>query len=193
MAIRNSTILDQIAPFNATRFDTCMAYFCERHGRELTQYDMVKLHLMTDIFHALEHGKPVIGGSVQAWDFGPVIDQAYRRVKHWDYSHDETGSHPETLRISNRSGSSCKFTNSVSVDSDEFSESELNAMKRAWDSFMHMSWNESQQFFHQDSFVGQAWLKARQEQRNIDWDDIIDEYDREYGTNHQHIKALIRF
>jgi uncharacterized phage-associated protein len=193
MATEKSTILDQIAPFNATRFDLCMAYYCQRYKRELTQYDMVKLHLMTDIFHTLEQAKPVVGGSVQAWDFGPVIDQAYRRIKHWDYSHDETGSQPDTLRILNRRGNSCEFINSQQIDKAEFTDSELNAMERAWDSFMHMNWNESQRFFHEDSFIGRSWSKARQERRNIDWDDIIDEYDKEHGTNHTHIKALIRF
>lgn len=193
MQTKDNPILDQIAPFNEIRFDVCMAYLSQRYDRGLTQYDMVKLHLMTDIFHMLNQAKPVIGGQVQAWDLGPVVPNAYNRVMHWAYQHDESGFQPDILKIVTRRGKSCEFTNSGQIDESEFSKSELVAMERAWDAIMHLGWNESQDYLHKTSFVGRAWSKARQEHRNIEWDEVIDEYDRENQTDHNHIKALIRF
>lgn len=186
-------ILDQISPFNEARFDDCMAYLSQKHERALTQYDMVKLHLMTDFFHSLERGKPVIGGPVEAWDFGPVVPDAYNRIRHWTYKHDEEGFQPDALSIVSQSGKSWQFQNSKKIDPREFSQSELDALDKAWKTIMKLTWNQSQEFFHGASFVGRAWSKARAQKRNIDWQELIDEYDKEHGTDHKHIKVLLRF
>lgn len=185
--------LNQISPFNEVRFDVCMAYLSRKHGRSLTQYDMVKLHLMTDVFHTLEHGKPVIGGAVQAWDFGPLVPDAYNRLRHWTYKFDESGFQPESLSIVDRRGRSWEFLATQPVDAADFSPSELAAMDRAWDAIMGLDWTESQAYFHERSFVGRAWSHARREGRDMDWNEIIDEYDAEHRTDHGHIKSLIRF
>ncbi len=193
MTMDNPPILDQIAPFNEVRFDACMAYLSQQHSRTLTQYDMVKLHLMTDVFHTLKHAKPVIGGPIQAWDLGPVVPDAYNRIMRWTYRHEESGFQPDSFQIIDRCGKSWEFKSSQEISRAEFSESEIEAMEQAWNAFMHLTWEQSQDYFHEKSFVGRAWAKARAEGSSMEWDEVIDEYDRENRTDHSHIKALIRF
>lgn len=186
-------VLNQLLPFNESRFDACMAYLSAKHSRDLTQYDMVKLHVMTDIFHALEHGKPVIGGALDAWQFGPLVEKAYNRVRRWRFVVDETGEQPEFFEFVGQKGAADRFRAREPVNDEDLSPSEVKAMTKAWDVIMSLDWSESQDYFHSDStFIGRAWKKAREARVGVDWDDIIDEYDRQFDENHAHIKRLVR-
>lgn len=183
--------LSQISPFNEARFDACMRYLSSQHTRPLDQYEMMKLHVMTDIFHTLRYGAPVIGGSLDAWTFGPVVAEAYARVRRWIKEYDRLGQEPDGFVFSYEDARSRAFEASSAPSDDEFSQSEVQAMNEAWELVTKMDFGESQRYFHSSSFVGKAWQRARQEDRPVDWDDIIDEYDQEYGTDHTHIKTLV--
>jgi len=177
--------LSQLMPFNEHRFDSCMALLSSKHNQELTQYDMVKLHVMTDIFHTLKHGKPVIGGPLSRWPRGPVVKEAYNRVRHWGHEWDKNDAQPDLFRILRKKNKSFYFKPIVSVGQDEFSPSELTAMEEAWKAVMTKDWSGSQKFFHDDStFVGRAWKAAGGDGTPIDWRDVV----RAYQATHPEYK-----
>ena len=186
--------LSQLMPFNEHRFDACLAYLAAKHNEVLTQRQMVKLHVMIDVYHVLEHGRPVIGGALGRWDGGPVVQRAFNRVKRWWYRFSETGAQPENFCVSQGINRRIDYRSSAEISDDEFSPSELQAMEKAWGVVTSMSYAESKAFFHDpDNFMGRAWQNARRERRDLDWDEIIDAYDEDKGTDHSHIKTLIRF
>src|SRR5690606_20325282 len=103
-----------------------------KHNQPLTQYHMVKLHVMIDFLHLLYYGCPVIGGALERWKHGPVVQRAYNRVALWGRRYDEGGIQPETFEIVSKDGKAWKFTPSAPVDPDEFSKTELHVMDEAW-------------------------------------------------------------
>ena len=146
-----------------------MAFLSSKHNQELTQYDMVKLHVMIDIFHTLQQGKPVIGGSLSKWPHGPVVKAAYNRVRSWGHEWDKNQAQPEVFRIQRKVKKSFYYKAIVPFDQDEFSPSELSAMEEAWKVVMTRGWSNSQKFFHDDSsFIGRAWNAAGADGTPID-------------------------
>ena len=189
-------ILSQLAPFNEHRFDQAMVYFSRKYGRKLSQYDMMKLHVMTDVFHVLETAKPAIGGSLESWQYGPVVRAAYNRVAKWWHDYDRTGRQPEFFRLVEQDGNAKRFEAATDVDEDDFSDAEKTAMDAAWKAMKDLleDWNRAERFFHDPkaSFIGKAWQKAKAKGRKaIDWIDIIDAYDQFHDTDHSHIKTLM--
>src|SRR4051794_15408033 len=73
-------VLSQITPFNQHRFDAVIRYLSARHGRTLTQNDIVKIHVMTDVYHVIDYGMPVMGGQLEPWKHGAVVQRAYNRI-----------------------------------------------------------------------------------------------------------------
>lgn len=179
-------------PFNDCQFDKAMLWLSSRHG-PLTQYDMVKLHIMTDVFHVLAHGRPVIGGSLERWKNGAVVRPAYGRLRRL-IVHYEMGKETGDFLVAPTNGNAYTFQPKPEtvVDADDFSQSELDAMECAWQAIGGMNWNRSQQYMHDpSSFMGVAWTAAGQENSPIDWISIIDAFDRQHRTDHSHIKSLI--
>ncbi len=172
-----------------------MAYFGTKYGRKLSQYDMMKLHILSDIFHTLETGSPMIGGSLEPWKHGPVVKNAYNRVACWAYRYDQTGEQPDRFRLVDQQGNSNRFEPTAPPDEDDFSDTEKAAMQKAWETVIPLldNWNKCERFFHAPdaSFIGCAWANATQAGRDIDWHDIVDCYDRFHQTDHSHIKTLM--
>lgn len=186
-------VLNQLTPFNEHRFDACMTYLAREHGRSLTQYEMVKLHIMADVFHVLEYGTPIIGGSVERWPHGPVVRRAYNRLMGWWRRFQETGEQSEQFSAEPYQNKQVIFSPKKQTDFDDLSESEIDALEKAWDTISRMDWTRSQSFFHDpEFFMGRAWSNARAEGRPIDWLEIIDAYDESTGEDHSHIKRMIR-
>lgn len=188
--------LSQLAPFNEHRFDAIMAYFSRKYGRKLSQYDMMKLHVMTDVFHVLQTAKPVIGGSLEPWQYGPVVRPAYHRVAKWWHDFDRTGKHPESFRLVEQDGNAKRFEAAVEIDEDDFSDSEKAAMHAAWESVKDLldNWSRAERFFHhaEGSFIGRAWHQAKSAGRPVmDWNEIIDCFDEMNHTDHSRIKTLM--
>src|ERR1035437_7268175 len=123
--------LSQLLPFNESRFDACMAYLARKHQRLLTKYDMVKLHVMTDIYHVVEQGKPVIGGSISAWTFGPVVGKAFNRLTFWEKQYNKNGVEPENFRFAGGEGRYPEFDAKLNVDEEEFSKTERDGVAAA--------------------------------------------------------------
>jgi uncharacterized phage-associated protein len=185
--------LTQIMPFNECRFNACMAYLARRHQRNLTKYEMIKLHILIDVCHVQEHAKPIIGGTFSPWQFGPVEARAYKRLRAWEYKFVETGAEPEAFHLVG-DGNDLQFDPRNAVDEDDFSKSELMAMETAWRRVMSMNWKESQDFFHSpQNPIGLAWTNARKENRDLDWDEIVDASGRLDGLATSAIKTLIRY
>ena len=186
-------MVSQLAPFNQIQFDRCMRWFASHHGPQ-TQYDLVKLHVMTDVFHVLAHGKPVIGGEFLKWTNGPVPSPAFGRLHRFIARH-EQGKPEDVFEISPTQGKAYTFAlpSGQKVDEDEFSPSEIAAMNRAWNEIGCMTWQESQDYFHlaEDSFMGKAYEEAGAKNAPLDWNTIIDAYDERSEENHEHIKSLI--
>jgi hypothetical protein len=191
--------VSQLQPFNEHRFDSAIALLSQKHGRPVSKYEAVKLHMLADVFHTLTTGTPIIGGTLQPWPNGPVIEEAYERLDDWCTRFDYMGEMPDGFEIT-----ACKnlrfLSPTFSPDAGDFSASELESLNRAWSLFIPMmddgynGYMKSQEFFHSDeTFIGRAYNRAKQAGRDIDWNDIIDAYDALHGTDHEHIKALIQF
>lgn len=191
--------LSQLQPFNEARFDSAIAYLVRKNQRPLSKYEIVKLHVLMDIIHTLGHGSPIIGGKLEAWDLGPVVDEAYARLETWcnqlEYDDGELDNFTVEVR-GKRKYLSPKFT----ADPEDFSASELQAMEQAWAQFIPMmdrgftGYKESREYFHSDdTYIGRAYNKAKAESRDIDWNDIIDAYDQIHQTDHSDIKLLMQF
>jgi hypothetical protein len=182
---------DQLSPFNQHQFDRCMRWFAARHG-ELTQYQLVKLHVMTDVFHVLETGLPVIGGRFRRWKLGPVVPNGWHRTRQYVQQF-EAGSRPPALSVRPTDGSAYRYSvpEDAETEEQEFSASEVRAMERAWAEVGELSWEESHRYFHTpESFMGKAWLEAPQN-GPIPWELIVDCYDAATGEDHGHVKALM--
>ena len=184
----------QLMPFNEHRFDLCMVWFSKTFGKPMTQFEMVKLHIMTDVFHVLNQAKPVIGGSLERWPYGPVVKYGYNRVSRREHRFNE-GIEDDLFDISPASETVYEFIAkpTSTVDQEDFSVAEVQAMEEAWHLVMDMSFDTAQEFFHDPSvsFMGKAWSAAETNGAPIDWQEIITAYDGENGSDHAHILTII--
>ncbi len=186
--------MNELIPFNEARFDACMAYMAKKHGQALTQYAMMKLHVLTDVFHAMVHGVPVIGGAIEAWQHGPVVQPAYDRVNAWAYLFNESKVQPEMFDIVSQHGKKNYFLPKVQVDEEDFSQSELDAMNRALETVMPMDWEESQDYFHKNSFIGKVWQEARTSGNGLDWSRIVDAFaDENPNVERAALKTVMQY
>ena len=184
----------QLMPFNEEQIDRCALWLATRFCGPLTQYEIVKFHVMTDIYHTLDQGVPVIGGSLEKRQFGPMVRRAWHRLI-FETQQFERGIEvgPLAVRVQPGRGNVYEFAaqEGVSLDEEEFSTSETEAMEQAM-RVAEMDFAESQRFFHEPeaSFIGKVWSETL-DGGPIDWNSIVDAYDAENGTDHSHIKDLI--
>lgn len=54
---------------------------CSQSNWTLTNLKLQKLLYIAHMIHLGEHGRPLIDASFEAWDYGPVVPELYRRVK----------------------------------------------------------------------------------------------------------------
>lgn len=54
---------------------------CELSGWKLSNLPLQKLLYLSHMYHLGEHGRPLIDGTFQAWDLGPVEPNLYRQVR----------------------------------------------------------------------------------------------------------------
>src|SRR6266704_354270 len=90
----SAAIVRRLLPFNEDRFEDCLAYLSAKHQRSLTVYEMMKLHVMIDVYHTIDHGKPIIGGELWPFTNGPVARCAKNRVAEWEEQYQTFGTHP---------------------------------------------------------------------------------------------------
>lgn len=192
-----ANVLNQITPFNKHRFNECMTWFTRYAGKSLSQYDLVKLHVLTDVFHVMTHGSPVIGGALNAWDLGPVVPLAYNLIDHWAHRARESPEQEhltDYFRVTPGAGKINDYTSVKEPDLEDFSDSEMECMVLAWSVFSKLrSKSAREEYFHNSSFLGKAWQAARDEQREeMSWDDLIDEYAVEKGLSDDRVASLKR-
>lgn len=191
-------VLSQLAPFNEHRFKLCIQYLSAYGKRTLTQYDIVKLHVLIDVFHVLEHGQPIIGGQLCAWEHGPVVKKAYNRAMHWYHAYMDRGELPEGMSIGKGDGRRVEFTATQRVDPVEFSDAEIESMLRAYHTLMDSkrTWKARDEYFHgPDTFLGRAWgrrWKSGTRDIEISWDDVIDEYAKDHPVAPEHVQRIKR-
>ncbi len=189
---RMEPVISQLAPFNEHRFKACMSYLLGREGRSLTQYDLVKLHVLIDVFHVMSHGQPVIGGQLSAWKHGPVFKRAFNLIKSWSYRKRETGEDPEGFVVTSGEINKINYATTNTPDPDDFSDIEIESMLKAWNILMKMDWNARDRYFHTDeSFIGKVW-KSTPENSPISWDCVIDEYALENCWPTERVERLKR-
>lgn len=190
MSVTQPFRVTRLIPFNPHRFDACAAYLAQQYGRPLTIFELVKHHVMTDVFHVLQTGHQAIGGELEPWPWGPVNERAYKRLKHWEHCHEETQEQPAEYELTK--ADLYGFSPRASFDLDDTSPAELRAMNNAIGLLSGKSFQESYDFFHgNDTFMGRAYNAAKAEGRALAWDDILDAHDALHGTDHQHIKRRL--
>jgi len=170
-----------------------MGYFAQEvYRRPLTIFELMKHHVMTDVFHALAHGHQVIGGEMEPWPFGPVVEPAYNRLKHWEHKHEESGGVFQPAEYEILDGELAAYRPCASFDPDDMSPAEVDAMNRAADLLRPMSFDDAYRFFHSDdTFMGRAYNRALRENRALAWGEIIDAHDQIEGSNLQHLKRRL--
>lgn len=185
--VTGATYIPKLIPFNAARFDACMAALSQIYGKPFTILDMVKLHVMTDVYHVLDTGHQAIGGALAPWKFGPVVKEAYCRLDHWYHEWQETGLEPAEYGL--LPSQYTIYQPRQQPDFDDISQSEQRAMQKAADLLRPMDFSLAYDFFHNDStFMGRAYNRAAQEQRLLSWTDILDAHDQIAGTDSSRIK-----
>jgi len=81
----------------------------------------------------------------------------------------ETGIQPDEYQI-DLTAKFPAFTPAATIDPDDYSDQEIDAMCRAWDYFIPLlsqrqGFRRVEQLFHETGFPGKAWSKARAEGR----------------------------
>jgi uncharacterized phage-associated protein len=57
-------------------------FLCERSGWTLTNLELQKMLYLAQMVYMGEHeGEPLFTGTFEAWDWGPVLPELYRRVR----------------------------------------------------------------------------------------------------------------
>jgi hypothetical protein len=193
MIVPQTSIITRLIPFNPHRFDVCMSYLAQRiYKRPLTIFELVKHHVMTDVFHVLKLGHQAIGGELQPWPYGPVVEPAYRRLKGWEHRHEEAADHAEPAEYQITDAELSGFMPTIPFDADDLSPSEVDAMNEASQLLRPMSFDDAFRFFHSDNtFMGRAYNLAKGENRAMAWAEIIDAHDQLLGTNLQHLKRRL--
>ena len=183
----------QVSPFNQARFDQCMLWFMRKHGRPLSQFPMVKLHVMTDAYHLLAAGMPVIGGKAEAWPKGPVVKKAYDRIMRIARNAKDRRESPFVVDTDpNLNFYRFGPRQSEDLDADDFSLSEVQAMELAWGAVTgkHKG-KDGEDYFHDpDTFIGRAWHAAKEGNSPIDWEVVFDSYDELHCSDHRGAKAI---
>ncbi|WP_040619107.1 Panacea domain-containing protein [Rhodovulum sp. PH10] len=54
---------------------------CEMRGWTLSNLALQKILYIAHMFHLAMTGKPLINEEFEAWDYGPVVPEVYRRVR----------------------------------------------------------------------------------------------------------------
>jgi hypothetical protein len=191
MIATEAYIVTKLIPFNPHRFDACMGYLAQAvYARPLTIFEMVKLHVMTDVFHVLQHAHQAIGGELTPWPYGPVVEPAYNRLKHWQHRNDEDGTQPTEYQII--PGEVTGFQPRAAYDPEDLAPAELEAMNKAVTLLRPLSFDDAYRFFHSnDTFMGRAYNRAKAEGRALAWGDIIDAHDQIHGSDLQHLKRRL--
>jgi Antitoxin SocA-like, Panacea domain len=173
--------MSQLTPFNEYRYDLVVAYVLKRINALFDIYDFVKIHALVDAIHVAETGRPVVGGKLEPWAHGPVVRPAYARANRILQGREATDKF-EVLKMQGPRPSAGVRPSYV-PDTDEFCESELSAMEKAYKLFNTLGQNELYAYFHDPkTFIGYAWNKARETNKDISWQDILDAYEREKGV-----------
>ena len=172
----------QLAPFNDYRYDLVVAHVWKGLNAPFDIYDMVKTHALVDAFHVAETGKPVIGGIFKAWKHGPVATPAYARAKRILDGAEAVNAF-EVINAQTRYPQA-GVRRDFEPDPDEFSQSEVDAMRRTAEIFMRPH-DELYEFFHDpNTFIGSAWKKAWDAGgAELSWREIVAAYEREFNTS----------
>jgi hypothetical protein len=190
--LATQSIITQLIPFNPSRFDLCMAYLAhEVYRRPLTLFEMIKLHVMLDVYHVLEHAHQAIGGELEPWPYGPVVAPAYQRLKNLEEQREQSNHQFQPAQYSIIDADITGFQ-PTTADFDELAPSEQAAADRAARLLKPMSFDDVYRFFHSDdTFMGRAYNIAKRETRAIAWPDIIDAHDQLHGTSLASLKRRL--
>lgn len=190
-------VINQLTPFNKYRFDACMNYLMRVYESNLTQHDIAKLHVMTDFFHVLKTGKQAIGGPLDPWKHGPVIEPGFNRVKSMGHRFNDNRGlkpvHQGKLRVIAKKGEKAfLFDPYGEVDDEDFSPAEIESMKQAWNLMMPKTFGEREDYFHNPTnYMGRQWSQAKTAKTGIDWGELVEAYDQQHNTDHTHARLMI--
>lgn len=63
-----------------------IVYFCKEHGFSISNLKLQKLLYFVQAQFLVYNGKPAFNEEIEAWDFGPVVPEAYQYFKIWGNS-----------------------------------------------------------------------------------------------------------
>jgi len=167
-----------------------MKWIAAKANVPLDQYDIVKLHVLTDFLSILERGEPVIGGQPAAWPYGPVVRDSYFQALKW-------ADEPGDFSLIQKRGRSLILAPTAKLTESEkelLSPNAVEALDKAWGIHGDMKFSDSYSYFHDAGTVfGDVWKPAWERGHGtiIDWNDLIDSYDQKNETDHSHIKVLL--
>ncbi|MGF1634129.1 MAG: hypothetical protein ACFCVE_09800 [Phycisphaerae bacterium] len=75
--------LSEVAPLNVQRRDDALYLLATEYGRPLTQYEVCKTVVLSDVLHVIETGRVIFGGSLVALPYGPIIDGTFDACRSW--------------------------------------------------------------------------------------------------------------
>lgn len=65
----------------AARIDSVARYICDKGSWRVTNLQLQKIIYMAQMFHLGKDGSRLVDAGFEAWDFGPVVPELYRRVR----------------------------------------------------------------------------------------------------------------
>jgi uncharacterized phage-associated protein len=75
--------LEGCAMISSTRVGNQILRLAKEAGVMLTPLQVMKLAYMAHGWHMATHGDPLVNEQVQAWQYGPVLPDLYRALKHF--------------------------------------------------------------------------------------------------------------
>ena len=89
----------------------------ESFGWTLSNLTMQKLAYLAHMFHLGKQGAPLVGGSFQAWEYGPVHPELYRAARM--FGSDNVESYPFTRTPSMEEGPGTNYLNELGKEFGE--------------------------------------------------------------------------
>lgn len=130
----------------------------ERPGMDM--YWILKVIFLAEKWHLNTYGRPIAGETYLSMDHGPVAETAYGILRRQPQFRDALGGaeFPFTVESDDRGRNVCVFP-SHPAELSEFSNSELKALRKAQETYGHLSFDALRALTHRHPAYERAWAE----------------------------------
>jgi hypothetical protein len=154
----------------------------DRHGRKLTQYEIVKSVFIADLWHLKKFGRPISFDNYVAMKLGPVPSETYDMLKadyHW--GHDAPEGAPFWERAQPEGSRIAYFTAKRPANLKTLSQSDVGELREALTFVLAEGFEGVRDWTHRLQAYTQAWESRGDHSSNeMQYDLLLDQPDREF-------------